>query len=177
MKSRKFSEGMLNDDLILQSLCLKPGQTVLDAGCGNGYMAKKISNLVGKTGTVFAIDPEKESIRVLKKQVRETNIEALIGDITQTTEVRGCSIDLVYLALVFHIFSDDQVLRFEEEVRRVLKSDGKLAIVNIDKTDTPFGPPLEKRSSPEELIRKLSLTPFDCIKVGDHFYMQMFTKQ
>lgn len=168
---------MLNDDLILQNLYLRPGQTVLDAGCGNGYMAEKISKHVGETGTVYAIDLEKESIRVLKEQVRETNIKALVGDITKTTEVRDCSIDLVYLALVFHIFSAYQTFGFEEEVKRVLKSSGKLAIVNIDKTDAPFGPPIEKRSSPEELIHKLSLVPNGCTKVGDHFYMQIFTKQ
>ncbi len=34
----KFSEGLLNDDIILEILNICPGQTILDAGCGNGYI-------------------------------------------------------------------------------------------------------------------------------------------
>jgi ubiquinone/menaquinone biosynthesis C-methylase UbiE len=46
----KFSEGLLNDEMILANLNICAGQTILDAGCGNGYMAKKFSELVGNTG-------------------------------------------------------------------------------------------------------------------------------
>ena len=37
---RKFSEGLLNGELILKTLNIQAGQTILDAGCGNGYMSK-----------------------------------------------------------------------------------------------------------------------------------------
>lgn len=176
-KNKKFSEGLLKDDLILQSLGIKFGQTVLDAGCGNGYMAKKFSILVGDKGKVYALDPEKESIRILKEHVNKSNIEPLVGDITKLTRIKENSIDLVYLALVFHIFSNNQIEGFEKEVKRVLAPSGQLAIVNINKSDTPFGPPLEKRSSPEELVEMLSLLPKKLTKIGDHFYMQQFAVQ
>jgi hypothetical protein len=39
-----------------------------------------------------------------------------------------------------------------------------------------FGPPVEMRSSPEELKQKLSFTPMELIEVGEHFYMQLFVK-
>ncbi len=176
-KNRKFSEGLLNDDLILRCLNIKSGQTVLDAGCGNGYMTKKISKLLGDKGKVYALDSEEESIRILNEQVKESNIEPIVDDITNVTRLKNNSIDLVYLALVFHIFSNHQINGFEKEVKRILKPDGQLAIVNINKSDTPFGPPLEKRFSPEELVKKLSLFPKNLIKIGDHFYMQLLAKQ
>ncbi len=50
----KFSEGLLNNETILAKLNICVGQTILDAGCGNGYMAKKFSELVGKTGKIYA---------------------------------------------------------------------------------------------------------------------------
>ena len=65
---------------------------------------------------------------------------------------------------------------FEKEVKRILKSGAKLAIVNIKKENTPFGPPVEMRSSPEELRQKLSFTPGELIEVSEHFYMQIFVK-
>jgi ubiquinone/menaquinone biosynthesis C-methylase UbiE len=52
-KKRKFSKGLLNDKTILDNLDICAGQTVLDAGCGNGYMAKNFSKLVGKDGKIY----------------------------------------------------------------------------------------------------------------------------
>ena len=63
---------------------------------------------------------------------------------------------------------------FEKEINRLLKPGAQLAIVNIHKKETPLGPPLEIRSSPEELRQKLSLTPKELIEVGNYFYMQLF---
>jgi len=171
----KFSEGLLNDEIILENLNIHPGQIILDAGCGNGYMAKKFSKLVGSTGRIYALDPDKGSINNLKKEVeKKSNIDALVGDITKKTELKDSSIDLVYLSTVFHIFSDIQIMGFEREIKRILKPKAQLAIVNIHKKETPFGPPLEIRSSPEELRQKISLTPKGLIEVGDYFYMQLF---
>ena len=65
---RKFSEGLLNDETIVANLNIIVGQTILDAGCANGYMAKKFSNMVGNTGKIFALDPDRGSIANLKKE-------------------------------------------------------------------------------------------------------------
>jgi ubiquinone/menaquinone biosynthesis C-methylase UbiE len=175
-EKRKFSEGLLDDEKILTHLNIKAGQTILDAGCGNGYMAKKFSKAVGNTGKVYALDTDRAFIIKLRKEVENTNIEALVGDITGKTKLKNCSIDLVYLATVFHIFSNAQIIGFENEVKRILKPKANLAIVNIKKEDTPFGPPIEMRSSPEELRQKLSLSPGGLLEVGEHFYMQLFQK-
>jgi ubiquinone/menaquinone biosynthesis C-methylase UbiE len=61
-ETKKFSEGLLDDEIILKNLKITLGQTILDAGCGNGYMAKKFSVLVGNAGKIYALDPDKESI-------------------------------------------------------------------------------------------------------------------
>ncbi|WP_394708059.1 hypothetical protein [uncultured Desulfosarcina sp.] len=47
---RKFTEGLLDIDLIINALEIKPGQTIIDAGCGNGYMTKIFSQTVSTTG-------------------------------------------------------------------------------------------------------------------------------
>jgi ubiquinone/menaquinone biosynthesis C-methylase UbiE len=170
----KFSEGLLDDDKILANLNICVGQSILDAGCGNGYMAKKFSSLVGDSGRIYALDRDRGLIANLTEEVEKTNIEALVGDITKPTVLEASSIDLVYLSTVFHIFSNAQIEGFIAEIKRILKQDARLAIVNIKKEDTPFGPPLKMRSSPEELKQKLPFTPRKLIDVGDHFYMQVF---
>ena len=172
-----FSEGLLNAEVILENLNICIGQTILDAGCGNGYMAKKFSKLVGNTGKIYALDLDKGSIDNFKKEIgKKSNIDAFVGNITKRTDLKDSSVDLIYLSTVFHIFSDSQIVVFENEINRILKPNAQLAIININKEDTPFGPPVEMRSSPEELRQKLSFVPKKLIEVGEHFYMQLFKK-
>ena len=64
---------------------------------------------------------------------------------------------------------------FEAETSRLLKPGGTLAIVEIVKRDTPFGPPQELRFSPEELRQTLALPAQATVAVGDFFYLQLFT--
>ena len=83
----KSSENLLDKDIILKELNILPGQTILDAGCGNGYMAKQFSRLLNGTGKVYALDPDKEAIEILKKETKGTNIEPLVADMTKTTPI------------------------------------------------------------------------------------------
>jgi len=76
---RKSTESLLSKELILKALNIKIGQTILDAGCGNGYMSKVFSKEVTESGKVYALDPDTESIEVLRKETQGTNIQAIEG--------------------------------------------------------------------------------------------------
>ena len=39
----RSSERHLNRDIVLKELNIRSGQTILDAGCGSGYMSKEFS--------------------------------------------------------------------------------------------------------------------------------------
>src|SRR4030042_1362161 len=77
----KSSERFLNKEIILKELNIFPGQIILDAGCGNGYMSKEFSRILKNTGKVYALDPDKNLIEVLKNETKHTNITAILGDI------------------------------------------------------------------------------------------------
>lgn len=170
----KSSERFLNKELILQALDIQPGQTILDAGCGNGYMSKIFSEKVTPSGKVYALDPDADSIEVLKKETQGSNIEALVGDITKPSQINPSSVDLIYLSAVIHGFSKQEMKDLLEEARRLLKPNAILAFVEIDKKETPIGPPLSIRFSPEELQEIVPLAPLHTVRVGEHFYMQIF---
>lgn len=170
----RFTEGLLDSKLILKELKIKAGQTILDAGCGNGYMAKLFSKEVGQSGKVYALDSNSYFIEILKLEVKGTNIETIEGDITKPTQLKASSIDIIYLSTVFHVFSQQQRQGFLQEVIRLLKHKALLAIVEIEKKETPFGPPLNLRYSPEELKKTIPLILVNTVQVGEHFYMQIF---
>jgi len=170
----KSSESLLDKAAIFPVLAIEFGQTVLDAGCGNGYMSKEFSHRVGDSGRVYALDLVETGIALLREETKGTNIVALVGDITTTTKLPASAFDLIFLSTVFHIFSPEQIKGFEMEVKRLLAPSGKLAIVEIVKRATPFGPPLNMRISPEDLTQALRLAPLNAVEVGEYFYMQLF---
>jgi ubiquinone/menaquinone biosynthesis C-methylase UbiE len=174
MIGAKFTQGLLDVEKILAALAIRTGQSVLDAGCGNGYMAHHFAAAVGPTGRVIALDLDQTFIAALRGETADTVIEAIQGDITRETSLATASMDLVYLSTVLHIFSSDQLKGFILEVQRLLRPNGTLAIVEIEKRDTPFGPPLARRHTPEELKARFPLRPGKTVSVGDHFYLQLF---
>lgn len=171
----KFTQGLLDTDSILTALNIKPSHTVLDAGCGNGYMSKLFSKQVGQSGKVYALDPNDHYIETLRNGTQDGNIETIKADITKPTTLNSKSVDLIYISTVIHIFSKQQMQAFLREAKRLLKANAKLAIVEIEKKETPFGPPLESRYSPEELKEIVPLTALKTVQVGEYFYMQIFS--
>jgi ubiquinone/menaquinone biosynthesis C-methylase UbiE len=158
---------------ILRALRIEPGQVILDAGCGNGYMAKEFLQRVGG-GKVYALDPDETAIAALRSETQGTNLVAVCGDITATTPLPASAFDLVYLSTVVHGFDVRQMRGFEAEIKRLLAPQGMLAIVEIVKRDTPFGPPMDRRLSPQELKDRLALPPMATVSAGEYFYLQTF---
>jgi ubiquinone/menaquinone biosynthesis C-methylase UbiE len=170
----KSSESRLYKDIILKELNIRSGQTILDAGCGNGYMSKEFLKLLNNTGKVYALDPDESAIEILKEETQGTNIETIVGDITRKTQIEDATVDLMYLSTVFHGFSKGEIDGFQKEVKRLLKPNAVLAIIEIIKEETPFGPPLDIRFSPDELKETINLKPKSLVAVGEYFYMQTF---
>ena len=173
-RGRKSTESFLDKGLILKLINIQAGQTILDAGCGNGYMSKVFSKEVTESGKVHALDPKTEFIEDLRKETQGTNIETIEGDITKPTRITQSSVDLVYLSAVIHRFLNQQRQGFFKEAKRILKPNAVLAIVEIDKKETPFGPPLNVRLSPEDLRDMVPFVHTNTVRVGEHFYIQTF---
>jgi ubiquinone/menaquinone biosynthesis C-methylase UbiE len=170
----KFSEGLIDQERVINALNIKSGQNILDAGCGNGYMSKAFAKWISPSGKVYALDEDTHFINILKTETQGTNIETMECDITQPLPIEQASVDLVYISTVIHGFSSQQLQDFLREAKRILKIDGRLAIVEIEKKETAFGPPMNIRFSPEELKEVVPMTPLNTVQVGKHFYMQVF---
>ena len=171
---RKSTESFLNKELILKEINVQIGQTILDAGCGNGYMSKVFSKEVTDSGKMYALDPNTEFIEVLRKETQGTNIETIVGNITKPTQIGQSSVDLIYLSGVIHRFSKQQMQGFLREAKRLLKPNAMLAIVEIEKKETSFGPPLNIRLTPEDVRDIIPLVHLNTVQVGEHFYLQIF---
>jgi len=172
----RSSEALVDKHAIVGALAVKAGEVVLDAGCGNGYMAKELAKLVGPGGNVYALDPDEVAVETLRKETAGSVIEAFVGDITAETKLAAASVDLIYLCTVVHGFGQEQMEGFVKEAKRLLRNGGRLAVVEIKKEETGFGPAMALRFSPEELQAAVGMNPAQLFEVGQYFYMQVFAK-
>jgi ubiquinone/menaquinone biosynthesis C-methylase UbiE len=151
----RSSREMLDARKILKDIGLKSGDQFLDAGCGDGYFSEAAAEVVGPGGRVYAFDVDGDGIGRLQKEIAEkklANIEARIADVSRLLPLADESVDVVFISNVLHgLVANGEWERALKEVARVIKPHGKLAIVEFKKNETPLGPPLSIRLSPEEV--------------------------
>ncbi|OWT33198.1 SAM-dependent methyltransferase [Methanobrevibacter sp. 87.7] len=184
------SESFLDGKEILNNLNLNGNEVFMDAGCGDGHIALEARNLLNKDAKIYAVDIYEQSIEDLKKQVNEENIDniiPLVGDFTSHVNVSDDSIDVILMVNVFHGFNAVRKLdETVEELKRIIKPGGKIAIMDYKKQEARHGPPYPIRMSSEEieelfnkhglkLLKLISDTGED-IETGKSHYLIIFTK-
>lgn len=151
----KSSATFLDSDEILSDLNLEGNETFMDAGCGDGYIAIKAIEEYLPEGKVYAVDSYDKSIEELEIYKKENSLENLINieaDITKTIPgVDNDSIDVALMVNVFHGFTSENRNDVLSEFSRILKINGKLAIMDFKPIEMQRGPPVNIRYSPEEL--------------------------
>jgi len=127
-------------------------QDMVEFGCGYGTFTLASAGIAD--GTVHALDIEPEMVSVVKQKCAAagmTNVQAEVRDFVATgTGLADNSMDA---ALLFNILHHEEPVALMKEALRVLKLNGKLAVIhwNYDPT-TPRGPAMEIRPRPEECI-------------------------
>jgi ubiquinone/menaquinone biosynthesis C-methylase UbiE len=150
---------------------LKPGATVVDVGAGTGFFAVVAARRVGPEGRVYAVDLSEELVELLReRRDRESlpQLQPLRNTLTSIPLPSGVA-DVVLLANVLH---DIPVSTLSEAVR-LLKPRGRFVNVDWKKEETPGGPPLEIRLTPDEaeqLLEKHGLQAVERWEYGPWHY-------
>jgi ubiquinone/menaquinone biosynthesis C-methylase UbiE len=179
----KNSFGLIDTAKFFQELDLKAGTTFLDVASGWGAYSLAASDIIGKDGQVYAVDLWEEGILSLRKEAGKgiQNITTFVSDVAQNIPVENDCVDVCLMATVLHDFVADKVERqVMEEIVRVMKPNGVLAIVEFYKKDGPPGPPRPIRLSPEEVVKIVSAFGFQLnryTEVGPDNYLQIFIKK
>ncbi len=172
-----FSDPFSN---VLQ-LGLREGMKVADLGAGVGHHALAASRIVGNTGRVYAVDVQEEVLKHLASSARDTgikNLETIWGNIERTggTSLKEGSMDAVILSNT--LFQLEDSAGAVAEIKRILKSGGRLLVIDWAGSYEGMGPRTE-HVVPEHTALELFITggfhKLKDFRAGPHHYSIVFT--
>lgn len=147
----------LDPERILFAAGLSEGQIVADLGTGSGFYSLAAGKIVGDNGFVYAVDILDTALDHLAAEGRLKgirNLKILRADLEQENSCRSVptgSVDLIIMAAIVHQIKNQQGLF--KEAYRMLKTGGKLIVVDWNDQPGPIGPVASDRIKPEALIK------------------------
>ena len=118
----------VNPYKLLKEAGLKPGQKVLEVGCGPGFFTIPAAKIVGEKGKVYALDVNPVAVETVRRKIKKKglkNVEVILADASETG-LPNESIDVAFLFGVVHALDDVDAVMWE--MHRVLKAKGVLSI-------------------------------------------------
>jgi arsenite methyltransferase len=113
----------------IRHLNLIGGESVLDIGCGPGFLCESMSEIVGPNGAVVGVDISADLVGLCNRREHPTWLSYKVGDATKLNQT-DASFDVVVCTQVAEYISDvDSVL---SEAFRVLKPSGRTLFLATD---------------------------------------------
>ncbi|MDJ0869339.1 MAG: class I SAM-dependent methyltransferase [Myxococcota bacterium] len=124
---------------LIEQAGVRSGQRVLDVGCGTGSLTLLIKRL-HRGAEVAGLDPDPKALDLARRKAAHAGLEIEFqqgyGD---EMPFPDGSVDRVFSSLMFHHLEGAQKAGMLREIRRVLKPEGSLHLLD-------FGPPRSRLS-------------------------------
>ncbi|HEU4677818.1 MAG TPA: methyltransferase domain-containing protein [Candidatus Paceibacterota bacterium] len=161
---------------------LREGDSVADFGAGSGHYMEPLSALVGRTGSVYLCDIQKNLVDSLGARARErrlSNTHPMWADVETKggVRLRDEALDAVLISnLLFQLHDREAGLR---EAARVLRKGGKLIVVDWTDSFGGLGPHPDhvvREADAKALGEKTGFSFERTFPAGDHHYGIVFRK-
>ena len=168
---------------IIRDLGVRPGMTVLDLCCGDGYFTAALARQV-EDGRILGFDLDEQMLAAAASVCAGLeNCTFLQGDAMDLHWLLPESVDYCLMANTFHGVPEQTALA--REIARVLKPSGLFAVVNWHarpREETPVlgqvrGPRTELRMTPEQVravAEAAGLQPDRLIELPPYHYGALF---
>ena len=125
-RERRFRERLLDPAR------LRPGESVLDVGCGTGTLAIAAKHRVGAAGSVYGIDASPAMIARASNKAKKAGAEiAFETGLAESLPLPDARFDVVLSTVMLHHLPGKARQQGVREMRRVLKPGGRLLAVDF----------------------------------------------
>lgn len=121
-----------NSRMVIELAKVKPGDSLLDVGCGTGSLTLTAKSAAGPSGKVHGIDAAPEMIEVARHKASRSGLDVVfdVGLIEQL-DFPDATFDVVISRLAIHHLPEDLKHRGFAEILRVLKPGGRVLIADF----------------------------------------------
>ena len=176
--------GFLDPESVVYMLSLKPGQKVVDFGCGSGRYSIPMAKAVSPNGKVYAIDIQDMLVHTTENESRREGIQedvvvGVVADLEKegSTNIKDQSIDLVLISNT--LFLVDKKENLVKEASRILKNNARLVVIDWVDSFSGLGPPSDMLVLQEEVVdmaEKYGLSFYREYPPSAHHYILEFRK-
>jgi ubiquinone/menaquinone biosynthesis C-methylase UbiE len=111
---------------------VKPGESILDVGCGTGTLAIAAKRRVGPTGEVYGIDASPEMVARASRKAEKAMVEVVFkSGVVEALPFPDAHFDVVLSTLMLHHLPRKAREQCALEIRRVLKPSGRVLAVDF----------------------------------------------
>jgi arsenite methyltransferase len=160
MLNREAASPKNKPEDIIKSLNIQKGDIIGDIGAGGGYFTLKFAGEVGEEGKVYAADTNQKSLTFIEDQSKKeglNNIKTVLVD-GKGLSLPEKSADLFFLRNVYHHLSEQ--VEYFKNIKQLLKSEGKIAIIDYKKKGISFTGLFGHYTPPEVLRDKMGKAGF-----------------
>ncbi|HEV2270763.1 MAG TPA: methyltransferase domain-containing protein [Steroidobacteraceae bacterium] len=119
-------------DRLLELADLRPGESVLDVGCGTGTLAIRAKQTAGPSGTVCGVDASAEMLARARAKATRAGAEVRFENAAaQALPFPDSSFDLGLGTMMLHHLGRAARRDFATELRRVVKPGGRVLLVDF----------------------------------------------
>ena len=161
-------------DQVIVALELSEGDVIADIGAGGGYFTEKFSKRLGKSGHVYAVDVQDIMITLLKERVNRVKLDnvTVIKGRFETPMLPSKSVDIAFFSSVYKEINAR--IEYMKEVRKTLKRDGRVAILEFYRNGVFPGPEYGDRMYQSQVIEELEKAGFVLTKSFDFLPKEYF---
>ena len=107
-------------DSAVTLLDVRPGERVLDVGCGTGAALVRLAEQVGGAGSAFGLDGSSNMLRHARERTEGRTVFLMEGD-ARHLPCGGARFDAAFLSFTLELFDSSEMGLVLAEVRRVLR--------------------------------------------------------
>jgi len=157
---RRVREKEESPTIMRRELQVKPGMSICDMGCGNGFHTMPLAKEVGETGKIYAVDVQPEMIEMLRQNLDVKGIKNVVPVVGayHDPKLPPNTCDLILLVDVYHEFSHP--VQMLAAMRKALKPDGQLVLVEFRAEDETVPIKPEHKMSKAQIHKEMNANGF-----------------